>query len=62
MLLARRCVNPPKVNQAKDLPEATDRWAEDVRRIQNVHKEPLVGGLKRAILVEIRPSTSIETA
>ena len=60
MLLARRCVNPPKVNQAKDLPGAIDRWEEDVRRIQNVYKEPLGEGLKRAILVEMLPSTLIE--
>ena len=60
MLLARRCVNPPKVNQAKDLHGAIDRWEEDVRRTQNVYKEPLGEGLKRAILVEMLPSTLIE--
>ena len=60
VLLARRCVNPPKVNQAKDLPGAIDRWEDDVRRIQNVYKEPLGEGLKRAILVEMLPSTLIE--
>ena len=36
-----------------------DRW-EDVRRIQNVYKELLGEGLKRAILVEMLPSTLIE--
>ena len=60
MLLARRCVKPPKVNQAKDLPGAIDRWDEDVRRIQNVYKKPLGEGLERAKLVEMLPSTLIE--
>ena len=60
MLLARRCVDPPKVIQAKDLPGAVDRWEEDVRRIRSVCKEPLGEGLKRAILVEMLQSTLIE--
>ena len=60
MLLARRCVNPPKVKQAQDLPGAIDRWEEDVRRIRNIYKEPLGEGLKRAILVAMLPSTLIE--
>ena len=60
MALARRCVNPQKVNRAKDLLGAMDPREEDVRRILNVYNGPLGEGLKRAILVEMVPSTLIE--
>ena len=45
---------------SKELPGAIDRWEDDVRRIKSVYSETLGDGLKRAILIEMLPSTLIE--
>ena len=60
ILLARRCVNPPKVKTAKDLPSAIDKWEDDQRRMKVEYTEELGDGLKRAILIEMLPSSLTE--
>ena len=60
MLLARKCVNPPKVKAPKDLPGAIDKWEDDVRRLEVEYEEKLGDGLKRAILIEMLPTTLTE--